>query len=807
MLDEGHIDENTGENLPLASFCLTVYNQERYIKAALDAAFAQTYRPLEIVISDDASTDATAELIEQAIAEREARGGDIPVIFNRAKENVGNLRNWLRFGELAHGEILVKADGDDISMPERTAKIVEAWLATGKRAKVVSHRARKIDADGMPLGDFRRIDADSPLGAAQAFVRECWTSFPPFPEIDTVRQVYDDNVFCPRAQMLGGDECETVIDDFLIEYRFGAGLSTMKLGMEYRKPLVKDSLYVRNSMRAALMELETMRGKIPDERYARLKEKFARKAEFHDAQMQFIGGASIWQRFKGLRRLGGMKYLFQRHKYRLSILYFLTLLPPAAVDWYLDLHETRKVKRMKGHVTENGMGSKIKHVVAGAVAALALAAAAQVVERPRPAGWNRLVEGGRFKDRFEVADVIGNGWTDKCWGGDNVKPRDVRNGIEDAEYSYWGGNIKEIDGKWHLFVARWKESEPKGHMFWPNSEIAHAVSNKPNGDFKVVEVLGKGHNPEIFRCKDDSWAVYCIDSKGLAHVYRAQTVAGPWTYARMELDLAGKKPLEGESNFSFCTRPDGSVLAVCRGGGIWLSEDGIKPFVRMSEGSVYPNVAGRFEDPVLWRDEVQYHIVVNDWLGRVAWKLTSPDGFAWTTQPGEAYTPGIANVRSPDGDTISNDWFKYERMRVVQDRYGRVVQANFAVIDCVKRDDKGGDIHSSKNITIPVNPGRRIETFKRTHKGWEARIRSEKGFDSLADVDVDSLILGPQSMVAFGAGVRAIGTAEAAGDLVAIFPPVELGTPVVEILGREKNGRLFFATARMDGTKLEMPRL
>ena len=38
----------------------------------------------------------------------------------------------------------------------------------------------------------------------------------------------------------------------------------------------------------------------------------------------------------------------------------------------------------------------------------------------------------------------------------------------------------------------------------------------------------------------------------------------------MKLDLDGKKMLAGESNFSFCTRPDGSVLAVCRGGGIWL---------------------------------------------------------------------------------------------------------------------------------------------------------------------------------------------------------------------------------------------
>ena len=430
----------------------------------------------------------------------------------------------------------------------------------------------------------------------------------------------------------------------------------------------------------------------------------------------------------------------------------------------------------------------------------------EAVERPRPAGWENLVYGGRFMDRFEVASPIGNGFTDKCWGGDNVRPRDIRNGIEDAEYSYWGGNIVKTHdadgrGEYHMFVARWKESVPKGHFYWPHSEIAHAVSNRPDGDFKVVEVLGAGHNPEAFRCKDGSWAVYCIDAKGKAFLYRAQTLAGPWKYERMQLDLDGKKMIEGESNFSFCVRPDGSVLAVCRGGGIWLSEDGLKPFVRKSEGRVYPNVAGRFEDPVLWRDEVQYHMIVNDWQGRVAWKLVSPDGFNWTTLPGEAYTPGIAKI-SVDGKEYINDWFKFERMKVYQDEFGRVVQANFAVIDCPKPNDRGSDNHSSKNITIPVNPGRRIESLKRTCKGWEVRIRSERNFDAMQDVDVESLILGPQSMVAFGAGVKAISTAEAGRDLVVIFPPIELATEVVEILGREKSGRLFFATARTDGTKL-----
>ena len=63
-----------------------------------------------------------------------------------------------------------------------------------------------------------------------------------------------------------------------------------------------------------------------------------------------------------------------------------------------------------------------------AVVFVVASVAAQVVERPRPAGWDRLVPGGRFMDRFEVATPIGAA-TANCWGGENVKPRDVRNGV------------------------------------------------------------------------------------------------------------------------------------------------------------------------------------------------------------------------------------------------------------------------------------------------------------------------------------------------------------------------------------------
>ena len=58
---------------PLVSFCVKCYNQERYIGEALEGVFAQTYRPLEIVISDDASTDRSWEIIQAAVFSIEMR--------------------------------------------------------------------------------------------------------------------------------------------------------------------------------------------------------------------------------------------------------------------------------------------------------------------------------------------------------------------------------------------------------------------------------------------------------------------------------------------------------------------------------------------------------------------------------------------------------------------------------------------------------------------------------------------------------------------------------------------------------------
>ena len=421
-------------------------------------------------------------------------------------------------------------------------------------------------------------------------------------------------------------------------------------------------------------------------------------------------------------------------------------------------------------------------------------ASAQITERQRPAEWAQLVKGARFMDRF--LPMEGQVMDDHIWGTDSVRPRLVDNGIEDTQWSYWGGNIVQgEDGLWHLFVAAWPEGALNGHMEWPNSWVIHAVGPTHHGPFHPRQIVGRGHNPEVYRTDNGTWVLYVIDGR-----YTAKSLDGPWEYGQFDFDPQGKPIIEGLSNLSFARRPEGGWLMVCRGGGIWVSDDGLSQWRQISEGSVYPKVDGRFEDPVLWRDSVQYNLIVNDWLGRIAYYLRSSDGLHWTVDDGEAYMPGIA--RHSDG--TQEHWFKYERMRIVQDKEGRAIQANFAVIDTIKWEDKPMDRHSSKNICIPLDPGLLLTTTaKAGDRRMEVRIRAEEGFYPQTDLDLSTLRFGSPREVDYGRGARPVASRTDGNDLILTFKTRDARFHdddfAAKMLVRRTNGRTTFGFVRLPG--------
>lgn len=440
--------------------------------------------------------------------------------------------------------------------------------------------------------------------------------------------------------------------------------------------------------------------------------------------------------------------------------------------------------------------SLFKFALLGVMFLISHSSFSQITERERPAEWKQLVKGARFMDRF--LPMKGNVLSSDTWGADCVLPRYVDNGIEDGIWSYWGGNIRKgEDGKYHLFVCGWLECSPKGHMEWPNSYVFHTVSDNLTGPFKPVRIIGKGHNPEMFRAKDGRYVVYVIDGR-----YVSDDLNGKWEYGKFDFNARDRRIIEGLSNLSFAQREDSSYVMVCRGGGIWVSRDGLSEYNQLTDKRVYPDVDGRFEDPVIWRDHIQYHLIVNDWLGRIAFYLRSKDGVNWVVDPGEAYMLGIA----VHADGQPEDWFKYERLKVYQDEYGRAIQANFAVIDTLKNEDKPFDHHSSKNISIPLNPGLLLTILDEKPitsgtKTIRVKIQAEEGFNPQTDIDVNSLRFGASEEVNYGRGCQVLTTENAGKDLIVTFNGKGNGITKDEfapkLIGKYKDGRMLYGYARL----------
>ena len=423
--------------------------------------------------------------------------------------------------------------------------------------------------------------------------------------------------------------------------------------------------------------------------------------------------------------------------------------------------------------------------------------AQEVMERPYPEEWKRLIQGARFVDRF-LPMPDGNRGTG-IWGADSVLCRYVDNGIESPEISFWGGNIlKSSDGKYHLYVCGWAEDSPNGHGTWWDSTVFHAECDNSTGPFKIRNSIGRGHNPEAFRLDDGRVVVYVIDGYYIANCEDSPV----WLYKKFNFDSRDRKIIDGLSNLTFARRPDGSRLMVCRGGGIWISQNGLSDYKQITSQSVYPAIEGKFEDPVVWRDSIQYHLIVNDWQGRIAYYLRSKDGIHWLTEPGEAYIPGVSFHR----DGTRELWFKYERPKVLQDSYGRAIQMNFAVIDTLKWEDKPNDRHSSKNISIPLNKGVLLEVLNKKEitastKAIELRIIAEPGFDPQKDVDIPSLRFGSYKEVNYGHGSKPLRTRKEGKDLIVVFNGKDSGiTPdefAPKLIGKNRKGEVIFGYASL----------
>ncbi|MDT8390073.1 MAG: glycoside hydrolase family protein [Lentisphaeria bacterium] len=164
----------------------------------------------------------------------------------------------------------------------------------------------------------------------------------------------------------------------------------------------------------------------------------------------------------------------------------------------------------------------------------------------------------------------------------------VGEAINEPGWDIWGSSpIRDDDGKIHLFCARWPGNIPFIQAWKRNSEIAHYMSDRPEGPFKYVATIGKGigkgwnavgyHNPNIRKIGDKYVLVFISNDDGPKHgpnqrigMMVADSLNGPWKLVPDEKQPLLSPPEDkaiwchdsgcGVNNPSLLTHPDGRFL-------------------------------------------------------------------------------------------------------------------------------------------------------------------------------------------------------------------------------------------------------
>ena len=136
---------------PLVSVILAAHDAERFLPLAVESVLRQTVADLELVVVDDASTDATPALL--------SRIDDPRLVVLRNGERLGLAASLNKALERARGRYVARLDADDVAFPRRLERQL-ARIGSSPRVAVVGGAALELDEGGRP-GAFHAM----PTGA------------------------------------------------------------------------------------------------------------------------------------------------------------------------------------------------------------------------------------------------------------------------------------------------------------------------------------------------------------------------------------------------------------------------------------------------------------------------------------------------------------------------------------------------------------------------------------------------------------------------------------------------------------------
>jgi glycosyltransferase involved in cell wall biosynthesis len=243
---------------------LLTYNCASFVRAATRSLLEQDIAEcMEVIVSDDASTDDTFEVVQEELADY--RGPHLLRVRQRAVRSGSKSAHLNDVLPAATGEVIVSFDGDDISERPRVRRINEAFR-NNSAAQAVFSSLSLIDSQGRSRGAgrvphpgpsqapseyFARVDAFA-AGSTLAIRRRVVEAFGPLEA-----EIPEDVVLPFRASLLGD---VVYIDEPLVRFRRHVGSLTADMDRfasmaDFRARYLLGIERARRNMRSRLDDL------------------------------------------------------------------------------------------------------------------------------------------------------------------------------------------------------------------------------------------------------------------------------------------------------------------------------------------------------------------------------------------------------------------------------------------------------------------------------------------------------------------------------------------------------------------------
>lgn len=288
---------------PLVSIILCTYNGEAFIEEQIKSLLQQTYANIEIIVSDDASSDATTTIIERYLTDNRVHLYKQPV-------NLGYIKNFETAVAKAHGNYIAFCDQDDIWLPGKIETLynhIADYLLVYCDSELIDENGNSLNkrlshVSKMYTGTDTRgfVFWNVVWGHAMLVRKELLLQSLPIPE-----QIPHDIWLAVKACTLGGIK---YVDEVLTYYRQHAKTVTKTT---YKKPANIGSRTLNKRYEEYLQKLNWIKH-LRDIEHGAAKEFYAKLAELYSKKEK---GGFVWSLFFFMLKNRKSLFMFREKKW------------------------------------------------------------------------------------------------------------------------------------------------------------------------------------------------------------------------------------------------------------------------------------------------------------------------------------------------------------------------------------------------------------------------------------------------------------------------------------------------------------